>query len=499
MAKVSSKLNLRADSDFQITRFSVFWLGILLTLIIFLACLRSATKEYENKFNYDAHTRSNFVREYLSEQLSDLDDLQRFTNGAGPYFNRMSFKEFIKPMLERQGVQAVEWIPVVRLAGRRTMETAAAAETLGAYQINERTSDGRVVPAGRRDVYYPVYYVEPREGNEKALGFDLGSNETRLEAIRGASSSRHPQATGRVTLVQEKGRQFGILVFAPAYGGASHIRGYAVGVFRTGDMLRSALKQTAGLKLNTALSDLSSPIEERSLAEWHGANTSKAFHFAPLCFPQLVNDSAFEFAGRKWNLRLTATPEYCAEATSLMFLSVLPTGILMTVLLSLYLRGVQLHRLRAEELVLERTLHLTKANNTLESYIVELQNTEVKLHTQAGSLEMEVSIRKRAEEQFSRLLETTDQGIYGIDVNGHCTFINKAGLDILGYQLNECLGKDMHDLIHHSHSSGAPYPVGNCPIYRAIIGRRRLPDRQRGALAQKRDLLFLGILLESDS
>jgi len=439
-----------------------------LTLILSIACMHLAIKEYENKFNSDVHTRNNVIREYLAEQSSDLEDLQRFSNGVGPYFNKKSFKQFIQPIMDRQGVQAVEWIPVVKFDRRQALEIAAATEALGAYQINERTPAGGVIPAGKRDIYYPVYYLEPLEGNEKALGFDLGSNATRLEAIRSAMNSGHPQATGRVTLVQEKDSQFGILVFAPVYGATSDIQGFAVGVFRAGDMLRSALKQTAGLKLNTTLSDLSAPPGKTLLAEWHSAAATKAFHFAPLFFPQLVNDTAFEFAGRRWNLQITATPEYCAQATSLMFLSVLPTGILMTVLLSLYLRGVQLHRLRAEELVRERTLHLTKANKTLESYIVELQNTEIKLHTQTGSLELEVSIRKRAEEHFSRLLETTDQGLYGIDVNGHCTFINKAGLDILGYQLSECLGKDMHDLIHHSHSSGAPYPVGNCPIYRAI-------------------------------
>jgi len=467
MTKTTSKQNPQLNSSFHITHSFVFWLGILLTLCISLASMRAATTEYENKFNYDVHTRNNFIREYLSEQLSDLDDLQRFTYGVGPNFNRNSFKQFIKPILERKGVQAVEWVPVVRFARRQAMETAAAAEVSGAYQINERTADGKVIPAGRRDVYYPVYFLEPWKSNEKALGFDLGSNPARLEAIRSAMNSGHSQATARVTLLQEKDHQSGILVFAPVYGAASDIQGFAAGVFRSGDMLENALKQTAGLALDTTLSDLSSPPGERLLAEWHSKSPKKS-HFASLFFPQLTNDTAFEFAGRKWNLQTKATPEYCAQTTSLVFLSVFPTGILMTLLLALYLRGVQLHRLRAEKLVQERTSHLIEANNTLESYIAELQSTETKLHTQADSLELEISIRKRAEEQFSRLLETTDQGFYGIDEVGHCTFINKAGLDILGYRLDECLGKDMHDLIHHSHSGGEHYPVANCPIYRAI-------------------------------
>ncbi len=71
---------------------------------------------------------------------------------------------------------------------------------------------------------------------------------------------------------------------------------------------------------------------------------------------------------------------------------------------------------------------------------------------------------KESRDHISRLLEATDQGIYGIDMNGDCTFMNKAGLDNLGYQLDECIGQNMHSLIHHSYTDGRPYPEEICPI-----------------------------------
>jgi len=70
-------------------------------------------------------------------------------------------------------------------------------------------------------------------------------------------------------------------------------------------------------------------------------------------------------------------------------------------------------------------------------------------------------------DDIERLLQTTDQGIYGTDISGHCTFINRAALGMIGYSQDECLGKGTHDLIHHSHSDGSHYPVAECPIYRA--------------------------------
>ncbi|MEI7501519.1 MAG: PAS domain S-box protein [Bacteroidota bacterium] len=75
----------------------------------------------------------------------------------------------------------------------------------------------------------------------------------------------------------------------------------------------------------------------------------------------------------------------------------------------------------------------------------------------------------RSKDQISQLLQTTDQGIYGIGLDGRCTFINNSGLNMLGYQLEECIGRNMHNLIHHSYSNGLPYPVENCPIYNALF------------------------------
>ena len=64
-----------------------------------------------------------------------------------------------------------------------------------------------------------------------------------------------------------------------------------------------------------------------------------------------------------------------------------------------------------------------------------------------------------------RLLESTGEGIYGMDADGRCTFMNRAGALILGGKAEEFLGKDMHQLIHHTKSDGTEFPLDECPIY----------------------------------
>ncbi len=67
-------------------------------------------------------------------------------------------------------------------------------------------------------------------------------------------------------------------------------------------------------------------------------------------------------------------------------------------------------------------------------------------------------------ERIDLLLRSSGDGIVGIDSAGRCTFINTAACRALGYQEYEMLGRQMHDLIHHSYADGEPYPRELCPL-----------------------------------
>lgn len=71
-------------------------------------------------------------------------------------------------------------------------------------------------------------------------------------------------------------------------------------------------------------------------------------------------------------------------------------------------------------------------------------------------------------DKLTLLLESTGDGVYGIDMDGCCTFINRAGAEMLGYSASEMQGRNMHALIHHSHENGGHYPEGVCPIFLAF-------------------------------
>jgi PAS domain S-box-containing protein len=64
-----------------------------------------------------------------------------------------------------------------------------------------------------------------------------------------------------------------------------------------------------------------------------------------------------------------------------------------------------------------------------------------------------------------RILELAGEGIYHADERGRITFANPAAADLLGWPQDELIGKPAHELLHHTHADGTPYPRESCPIH----------------------------------
>lgn len=78
------------------------------------------------------------------------------------------------------------------------------------------------------------------------------------------------------------------------------------------------------------------------------------------------------------------------------------------------------------------------------------------------------SIFQQGERDNLLMLTSVGDGIYCVDTNGLCTFINPAAKRLLGRTDSDVLGQNIHYVHHHTHDDGTHYPVEECPIYAAI-------------------------------
>lgn len=103
---------------------------------------------------------------------------------------------------------------------------------------------------------------------------------------------------------------------------------------------------------------------------------------------------------------------------------------------------------RARERMAEATLDLIRANREVLKKRDELQSSETRLRL---------------------VLDTAAEGIFGVDLQGNCIFANQSCLRMLGYEHETALlGRNMHELMHHTRPDGRPYPKQECHVFDAM-------------------------------
>ncbi|MFN7976066.1 MAG: PAS domain S-box protein, partial [Acidobacteriota bacterium] len=75
----------------------------------------------------------------------------------------------------------------------------------------------------------------------------------------------------------------------------------------------------------------------------------------------------------------------------------------------------------------------------------------------------------RARRQSELILESAGDGIYGIDRDGNATFVNPAAAKMLGHEARALIGRDMHELHHHTRPDGSTHPKEACPVLQTLL------------------------------
>ena len=278
-------------------------------------------------------------RNALDDNLTELENIR------GLYVilrnvDRGAFHTFASQILARHSnIQAFSWSPYVTDRERAGYEAGARQDGIPAYQFTERSSDGRLVPAQRRPAYVPVFYQEPYVGNEATLGFDNLSNPARRATLEKARNTGEVAATEVITLIQETGKEPGILVIQPVYRGRepaasleqrrARLLGFVVEVLRIGQLFRTSLPNLEREGLEYRLVDATATLHEDLIMASAGAE--KAVQSG------VRFDKRIEVVDRAWRLEVYAAPWYLAARQSVQAWVVLASGLFLTILLGTYL------------------------------------------------------------------------------------------------------------------------------------------------------------------
>jgi PAS domain S-box-containing protein len=375
---------------------------MLLCFGLFVAIFIRVNSWESDQFLFEFRLRSqqfaDTMRATLEEQRGFLEQLSdAFVSRQQPV-TRQEFHDLVQTLLHRFPIiQAVEWAPSVEPADRARFEAGQRAEVPG-FEIRQRSQAGEMRPADDRNRFYPVTYVEPLNGNERAIGFDLASDETRRIAIEAAATSGNLAATAPIRLVQDHGPQNGILLIDSVSSGPTG-PGIVLVVLRMGTFaatLVDPLRSTLNLRFADAAA--SAPLFD--------------------AIPQTVSvlfETEFNFGTRRYLVSTTPSPAYLATHRGWQSWAVLAAGALGTGLIG--------------GLLLLGTGHVYR----FEQIAKKLRENEASLRDKEAELE---SIIYRTPFMLIRL-----------DRDLRYRFISHAYLEMTGRRPEQVVGKRLVDVL----------------------------------------------------
>ncbi len=365
---------------------------LLLTVSLYVGVSYKEQQRIENEFKLKAGLISSQIKEDWNAHLDTLYSEAAFFT-AYRQVDRDQFRIFAQSWLARHhSIQALEWVPRVLHAERSDYEEAARRDGYPDFKITERSKKGLLVERTPQVEYFPVYYVEPYEGNWKALGFDLSSGKNRRGALTQALMTGKPVGTSRITLVQEKADQYGFLVFMPVYGRKTSnpdehelseaLKGFAVGVFRIGDAMRAVAGEAERQGIRIQLTDLTADQGKQLLYDSMQATPARddsktASLSATSAAPWLATTR--EIAERRWQLSFSPTADYLAKHRSLEAWIVLAAGLIFAASACVFLLVVTGRTARVEVLVSERTTALVREITDRKRAEESLQQSNVRI------------------------------------------------------------------------------------------------------------------------
>lgn len=340
----------------------VFFLGASLTVLLAWGLHQQTQRAAQVRFEHVSSRLATQVRERFDHALDGLRDTISASTLLGHPLTRQELHGWVVTRDWRSELPGTLALSVIRPLARNEVERYEAqvrADGLPDFQVRS---------AGQSPDLYVIDAIEPREVNRKALGFDLGSEPVRREALLRAIDSGQAALTGHIALIQDGQKRPGLLYFMPIY--------------RPGAPRDTVAQRRAAL---TAL--VSAPIVAEELLRGLDASLQTQASFAlhevgPDGHTRLLAGRApsgreagralfdtmheLEVGGRKLRLQVRSTPNFDVDNGYAMAVWLALLGIMLSAMAGVSVWLMNTGRMRAEMLASSMTDDLLGAQREAE-------------------------------------------------------------------------------------------------------------------------------------
>lgn len=392
------------------------WLVLAVSLLVSGLLWKSAQNEIEFTLQDEFSRSVNETSLRIERRMQAYEELLRGVQGlfaASASVERKEFREYVGALnlaKNYPGIQSVGFVMQIPAAHKERHIAAVRREGFPQYSIH---------PAGVRDSYFPVVYIEPfAERNLQVFGYDNFADTMRRGVMEQVRDTGLCKISPKIRLVQETDihAQAGFLMWLPVYKNAAphhtlaerrtNFAGWINASFRMDDLM-VAIFGTDDFRLHVEIYD-GEVISEQTLMHEadHRLHAKKDFT------QRFQSTRTLDIAGRKWTAVFYSLPDFDQRINDQKPQLVAYAGVVVSILLAL-ITGILVYG----------------HNRALQA---------------AQTLKHELAERKRAESGMQlaeKVFETVDAAVLVTDDKTNILKVNPAFTVITGYSAEEAIGK----------------------------------------------------------
>jgi len=212
---------------------------ISITVLIWVGYSYNLTQSENQSFENDADLMTVLISDELEHHEQILVGAQGlFTTSNNVNLSEWrSFVEIHDIETKFPGLQGVGYVQYTLHEDREKLIAEMKSYGSDAFDIK---------PAGDRDEYYPVLFLEPLDRrNQQAIGYDIYFEQTRKNTVNTLIETGDTTITGKIILVQEIDEhiQNGFLMLVPVYSNSDpdSLKGIVYTVFRIDDFVKGTI------------------------------------------------------------------------------------------------------------------------------------------------------------------------------------------------------------------------------------------------------------------